>query len=723
MIKWSVLLLLLPSLALAQTTIPMQGLNVPSSRVPQWYAFDQTVYDAAQTTWPVYDSSCLSGPCGSGFTPYGDAPGDVMDGCSASNTGNAGSVNCHISNAPNNSVIFMPAGTYTVGTTGQVKFNRSNVVLRGAGIGATNILVTSDDRGFTSGSCDANTGGAGLTACNSGHLTTTTAWTGGYTIGTKVLNVTDASLFTGETWVKVRASGSINTCPYLDKYTNSGYPNNFDSLNYLDKIVSVDTGANTVTIERGLRIDYSLCAGSKTVGLYQPLVNIGFEHITINTNMTNLATIGAFPGGCDPGETKFQYINWNHVADSWITDSEVTGACDSWLVFGQAARNWVQGNSFHDLSSGVVFNTEGINMSTAAVDNIISNNYIYNTRVAGNLFTGAEGNVYAYNYRKKETTYNTERSFFNHGTYVRHTLFEGNDLSGELLLADDWWGRNGPGHTAYRNRIDGSNCFGFTDSITVDFGVRCTDIYDNPTCNNPGHNGTATGNDECGFGGEPLRCWQGSNHGDSCTVDGNCNSNDCSDDHHQYTGTSDGLCDSAPNYSGPWISGSDINVIGNTVGAIVGAPFGRASCNPAQGSSSFNSNADRVWIENNATRDENTGNVHNFNVQAAFRDASCGTGVDDVCPGTNKDISSPDVSWSGTYPTSFYITTGAPTWWCEEACAWDQTGIGAFGDDYGFALCKLPAQIRAESRTCTALGAGGTAASMSGGSITGGSAN
>lgn len=54
------------------------------------------------------------------------------------------------------------------------------------------------------------------------------------------------------------------------------------------------------------------------------------------------------------------------------------------------------------------------------------------------------------------------------------------------------------------------------------------------------------------------------------------------------------------------------------------------------------------------------------------------------------------------YPPSL-VLSGAPSWWCQEACAWSDTSYGA-SESRGAAMCKLPAQILAEGGACTPLG-------------------
>jgi hypothetical protein len=95
---------------------------------------------------------------------------------------------------------------------------------------------------------------------------------------------------------------------------------------------------------------------------------------------------------------------------------------------------------------------------------------------------------------------------------------------------------------------------------------------------------------------------------------------------------------------------------------------------------------------------------------------NCGDGAGNRCNATtgvgqfgrNAVAAQAPTTWSGlAIPDSLFLP-GVPSWWCQEACAFDETGIGALGDNWNTSLCKLPAQIREEGGTCTPVsGSGG----------------
>jgi len=70
--------------------------------------------------------------------------------------------------------------------------------------------------------------------------------------------------------------------------------------------------------------------------------------------------------------------------------------------------------------------------------------------------------------------------------------------------------------------------------------------------------------------------------------------------------------------------------------------------------------------------------------------------------GNVRSASAVSAATVAEYPPSLVLSS-APSWWCQEACAWSDTSYGA-SESRGVSMCKLPAQIRAEGRACTPVG-------------------
>jgi len=164
---------------------------------------------------------------------------------------------------------------------------------------------------------------------------------------------------------------------------------------------------------------------------------------------------------------------------------------------------------------------------------------------------------------------------------------------------------------------------------------------------------------------------------------------------------------------GPWPIATDLNWIGNTSAYYWNSPPTNAgfptSLNPAHDMDYL---VENMHVEKNVYRQP-----YGFQMDSPNATTDCGTGLGD-CPGSNPG-SSPGQgtnvegqmgpsSWStDAIPHSLYRGASPPSWWCEEACAWNDVhqGIGAWGDDLSSTLCKLPAQIRYEGGQCTPVGA------------------
>jgi len=581
-------------------------LNVPASRVPNWFAFDESAYQAAKT-WTEVDVTCSKAPCSSGRSPFTSL--SAIAACGAVTTTRFAPMNCMIQSAPARTALYLPAGNYAVGNA--MQFARSDVVVRGAGRSSTILRRTSPGRDTNGGDCDPNAGASLLVVCAPGFKGTTTNWTGGYATNARTVTVANGGIFSVGGWIMLRMSGDTG-CAYIDKPLNSGGAP--DAFIHIAQVQSVS--GNQVTIDRALRMSYAAagCTGH-TAMVFKPVENVGVENLRL-TSETSVPV-------CSDSQSciKFPHISFVGAAKSWLVNTRVDRAWEAWSQVGRSARIWFQGNDFDDLDESISFNTEGIYVLEGGVDLVFENNTCKGTRVCQKIDNGGEGIVTAYNYMRQDQKV-CERAYMNHGHYARENLLEGNDMNCEVMLVDSWWGRNGPRITAYRNRNVSTNCMN-SDSFTVN-------------------------------------------------EDGNAG----------------------------WFAGSELNVIGNTSGQFVASPVQMSpACPPSiNGSADFSTLVDAVWLEKNAWR--TPGGTF---ASGTRNNRSCGTGPNDACPGTNQNTDKPHASWSGAYPTSLYRTT-APTWWCQESCAWSQRGIGAFGDDFSVGVCKLPAQIRSEGGVCTPIG-------------------
>ena len=646
-------ILLLPSLAIAQTTIDLGDLDIASSRVPQWYPATtaEASYASAQS-WPEYDvtcecadDSCVADSAGSGCTPYtGTIAFPNSWTCTPADPADDGgedwdNIDCLIDAVPDSSVVFIPDGVYDMSATAGlvITINKNNVVVRGESNTGTHIIATTHDgtnlvSSQADGRCDnVDYCRSGIFSIGSAFGGTTTPWTAGYEEFATSITVTSTAGMSVNGWILLE----MTSCAALLNQTTG--PTD-DSLDHIAKITNIS--GSVVTIDRGLRMDYDDdgCEGTAVASPYTPHSGIGIEnmHLTTDTVTVTQGNIGALRGA----------VGMGGIVESWVVGNDIERFEDEVMGISHSARNWVQGNKFHDFCYLIPtdnYNTEGIGLDRGAVDNVIENNYITDYCLASKSNGGVEGTVFGYNYMPGGTAPGgrfVDRSLFNHGMYNRESLWEGNHTDAQMLAADDWWGHNGPRITVFRNRVTGT-------------GVAAGIVTDDAK-------------------------------------------------------------------GGGWLSNTLLNIIGNTAHWYIQTPLCTIDAPDCYGSAhDIDARSTDMWIEKNIYRntttcaDDPTTGRCGFHMDTAEATTQCGTALCSAAstdPGDNYGGDSRGANMaSQTIPHSLYRTT-APSWWCSEAetCVWDDVynGIGAWGDDVGGTLCKLPAQIMAEAGTCTALVAG-----------------
>lgn len=144
----------------------------------------------------------------------------------------------------------------------------------------------------------------------------------------------------------------------------------------------------------------------------------------------------------------------------------------------QSAQILVDGNYFHHsfLYDGASQHGYGVTLNDHSGECLITNNIFFYLRHAMMAKTGANGNVFSYNYSSEvhraptewPTDYAGDISL--HGHYAFANLFEGNIV--QNIIIDHYWGPSGPYNTFFRNRAE-------------DYGIIFT--AGNPTTSNSQH--------------------------------------------------------------------------------------------------------------------------------------------------------------------------------------------------------------------------------------------
>lgn len=124
----------------------------------------------------------------------------------------------------------------------------------------------------------------------------------------------------------------------------------------------------------------------------------------------------------------------------------------------RSTRILIEGNYFHHAFEydGASKHGYGVVINAHAGECLITNNIFRFLRHAMMAKTGANGNVFSYNYSREvhrsELPYDLGGDISLHGHYAFANLFEGNIV--QNIMVDHYWGPSGPYNTFFRNRSE-----------------------------------------------------------------------------------------------------------------------------------------------------------------------------------------------------------------------------------------------------------------------------
>ena len=376
-------------------------------------------------------------------------PGGIPDASWASCTTNAcnalyggtvtgASITAALASAPNNTVVRVPAGSYTISTSAYA--NRSNVVLRGAGPTQTTLTLSSGTDLYFSVN---GTSGLGSYPGNLGS----TNWTAGFTAGTTVLTLSSTTGISAgqnividqhnEPWVYVNAEAgactSGNSCGRNDSplQFNGGSSRAEPEMVH---VVSVNSGAGQVTISPGLiwSHDSTLSPQAFFWNNGGNIQYVGVENIHINANQNDLAISMPFCDYC-----------W--VKNVWV-DNLARSAVFMWWAYGDVVRD----SYFASALSGAP-TQYGIEIM-ASTYALVENNICYD--VTACLLPETDAALVAgYNYVLNTVSGNLFASYSTHLAHNYLSLFEGDVL--DFNQYDNTWGSSSQ-ETVFRSRLWGN---------------------------------------------------------------------------------------------------------------------------------------------------------------------------------------------------------------------------------------------------------------------------
>ncbi len=383
--------------------LDLGDLQIPEERVPVWSpGVEGGVPDSS--AWPVINAQ-----------NYGATPNDGISDTAAINAAIAAAAALD-----GNTVVYLPPGTYRFQVDHSIVM-MSNVVLRGAGPEET---VITGEKGLV-GHPIRFVGSAGAD-----------------------VSITNSSLPRGTSDLTLSTVAGLGVGDYLYMYQNNDpsyitEPAPCRCRIYMTHIARISSiSGNTVTLDRPLRHPF-LPSFNPRVKKMNPIENAGIEDLKV------MFDLGATVNG-------FDLAYFSHAVNCWAKNVFFFNGYWHHVSVEFSARNTLLGSKFEILGYNTGYS---VALLEAAVDNLVTNNVVFNVNTAVDFARGASGNVYSYNYHPETTSpsaYRENKIYF-HGQYPHENLVEGNDTARN----DDWggfkydnyWGIQGPRNTIYRNRF------------------------------------------------------------------------------------------------------------------------------------------------------------------------------------------------------------------------------------------------------------------------------
>lgn len=223
------------------------------------------------------------------------------------------------------------------------------------------------------------------------------------------------------------------------------------------QIVQIDTIINNIIkVESPFRRDFYVSRSAKITKL-NPVKDVGIENIKIlptNTTVSQTSNI------------TFQY-----ASNCWVKCIKSINCNYSQIEARTSTNIVITGSYFQDaFSYGDGGKGYGIMIHSTSGECLIMDNIFKHLRHSMIFQSGANGNVFAYNYSREpywtDVTLpsNSAGDMVLHGNYPYCNLFEGN--IGQNIVVDDSHGKNGKFNTYFRNRAELYGIFMNTNPAT-----------------------------------------------------------------------------------------------------------------------------------------------------------------------------------------------------------------------------------------------------------------
>ena len=370
--------------------------------------------------------------------------GAVNDGSS----NNANALQTVLSNIQGSAIIYFPPGEYLFNTPIQLP---DSVILRGAGSELTTLLFDFNSQHLN---CINITGSASNTSVQVDS---------GYTKGSNKIYLDSSFMFSSGQMIEIsEENGNWDVAPA------SWAKNSVGQMILIDSVVG-----DTLLLHSSLRITYDSTL-NPNVRLVNPLVNVGVECLKIKRVDESLTG-----GGYN--------INLTYAKDCRIAGIESDSSNGSHIYISKSLTIRVAGSYFHHAFQydGVSTHGYGVTLNHHSSECVVENNIFYHLRHAMMVKTGANGNVFGYNYSsdpyRSEPIHDLSGDIALHGHFAYSNLFESNII--QYIIIDHYWGPSGPFNTIFRNRAELWGIIMTTNSLyeTLDQNFVGNETTDNAT--------------------------------------------------------------------------------------------------------------------------------------------------------------------------------------------------------------------------------------------------
>ena len=327
-----------------------------------------------------------------------------------------------VANSGEPGAVLLPEGAFYIT---QAIVMRSGVVLRGRGLDKTSLLMNNPD---------SSEGIIRIVGSPMGHSGRPIL--AGYEAGSHVLELTTSIGFTAGGMAYLNSDNDIDVM-YGDHedWRQAGETMFRRSVAQVVGIAEVD--GNSLILDTPARLDRMHL--NPTVRPIIPIENAGVESLHLRFEQDATDAI----------------IRISRAVNSWVRDCELEFTTTTHISIGNSRYITVESNYIHhSYNYGGGGRGYGVATGGGSSDNLIWNNVFRMLRHAMLTSTGANGNIWAYNYSREQHQDGTDRlrDISVHGNYPYMELFEGNVA--EFATSSDWWGAAGPLVTFFRNRFD-----------------------------------------------------------------------------------------------------------------------------------------------------------------------------------------------------------------------------------------------------------------------------